>query len=265
MWAALVKRYIAIQPRLLWPEKPLDKYIGRELEFLVLRWKSVKVSWAMTQLGSESIPRQRHFFVSDEPAPFFSPCHVYLVEGGRWLLIGTRFGAVQYYDLNAITISASTLIPSIFNSCAEIWMSVDLDSAAESFAFYLGILTRRRPDNLAGSPHHPHNARWIQIWRVTAKVESNDVTGLNSELQCSFCEEYEPACFAFRLRGQLVSYSLFYSHLQVGPINNGHKIIIVDWKSSDLIGLNYPRKIISDIKASVSSVAQVSLFMPNKM
>jgi hypothetical protein len=241
---ALAKRYIAVvQPRALWPEKPLGMHSCRELELLVLRWKRIKIGWARN-----GIPRQRHFFVSDPKS--ISPC-VYLVEGGRWLLVGTKFGSIQYYDLNAVTISASTLIPSPFDGQSEIRISVDMDSDAEFLTFHIGILTRPRP----GGDDPQSKARWIQVWRVTAEVDSNDhVIGLAAELLSSFREEYEPACNSFRLQGQKVTYSFFYSYLQVGPFNSGHKIIIVDWKSRNSTSLSYTRKIIPDIQANVSSL-----------
>jgi hypothetical protein len=251
VWLALVKRYIAISPRQLWPEKPLDRHTSRDLELLVLRWKSVKAGWAANR-STTPIPRQRLFSISEQSAPYVSPC-LYLVEGGRWLLVGTRFGAVQYYDLNAVNISAITLIPSLFDGLAEIWLSADMDSVAESLVFHLGVLTRRRPNtNDPAYPHSPRYARWIQVWQITTEVGSNGcVRGLTSELKSSFCEEYEPTCFSFRLRGRYVAYSLFYSDLQVGPLNHGHRVIIVDWTTSNSTSLNYTRKSIST-KASVS-------------
>jgi len=197
---------------------------------------------------SEPIPRQRHFF-TDESAGLLSPC-IYLVEGGRWLLVGTRLGSIQYYDLNAVTISASPLIPSPIDGRSEIRISVDMDSATESLTFLIGVLTRSRSNGDLRSPQ-----RWIQVWRVTAEVDSDGhVTGLNAEIRSSFREEYEPACVSFRLRGQLVAYSLFYSYLQVGPFNNGHKIIIVDWKTRNSTSLNYNRKIITGNQADVGSL-----------
>lgn len=223
----------------------MDRHISRELELLVLQWKRIKTGWAMNRL-SEHIPRQRHFF-TDNPAAFNFRC-IYLVEGGRWLLVGTRLGSIQYYDLNAVTISASPLIPSPIDGQSEIQISVDTDSATESLTFLIGVLTRGRSNGDLRSPQ-----RWIQVWRVTPEVDpSGYVTGLNAEIQSSFREEHEPACVSFRLRGQLVAYSMFYSYLQVGPFNGGHKIIIVNWKTCNSTSLNYNRKIIVD-QANVSS------------
>lgn len=252
MWLALVKRYMVIfQPRQLWPEKPLARHTSRELEHLVLRWKSVKAGWAANRL-TEPIPGQRLFSVSEQSASYVSPC-AYLVEGGRWLLVGSDLGAVQYYDLNAVNISATALIPPPFDGRAEVWISVDMDSVAESLKFNLGILTRRRPNtNDPAYPHSPCYARWIQVWQVTTEVDSlGRVKGLTSELQSSFREEYEPICFSFRLRGQYIAYSLFYSDLQVGPMNHGHRVIVVDWTTHNSTSLNYTRKSITT-KASVS-------------
>lgn len=252
MWLALAKRYIAIsQPRQLWPEIPLDQHTSRELEHLVLRWKSVKAGWAANR-STAPIPGQRQFLISEHSAPYVSPC-LCLVEGGRWLLVGTSFGAVQYYDLNATNITATTLIPPLFDGRAEVWLSIDMDSVAESLKFQLGVLTRRRPDvDDRAYPHSPQYAWWIQVWQVTTDVDSlGCVRGLTSELKSSFREEYQPTCFSFRLRGRYVAYSLFYSDLQVGPLNHGHRVIIVDWTICTSTSLNYVRKSVST-KASVS-------------
>ena len=64
VWLALVRWYTAsIEPRPLWPEKPLAKHTARELEHLVLRWKSGKAGFAVNELDNV-IPNQRHFFLS---------------------------------------------------------------------------------------------------------------------------------------------------------------------------------------------------------
>ncbi len=200
------------------------------------------------------IPRLRHFFVSDESLTFISSClSQYLVEGGRWLLVGTRFGSIQYYDLNAVAIAASTLIPSPIDGQSETRISVDMDSTSESLTFHVGVLTSRSPGG--DGPRPPQHARWIQVWRVMTEVDSDgDAIGLTAEIRSSFCEEYEPACISFRLQGQLVAYSLFYSYSQFGPFNNGHKIIIVNWKTNNSTSLNYTRKIVADTRADVSSL-----------
>jgi len=66
-----------------------------------------------------------------------------------------------------------------------------------------------------------------------------------------------------RSMNQLVSLSGFgvnWSHThcsihtcKLGPFNNGHKIIIVDWKTRNSTSLNYNRKIITGNQADVGS------------
>jgi len=190
------------------------------------------------------------------------------VEGGCWLLVGSDLGAVQYYDLNAVNISATALIPPPFDGRAEVWISVDMDSIAESLKFNLGILTCRRPNtNDPAYPHSPCYAWWIQVWQVTMEVDSlGRVKGLTSELQSSFREEYEPICFSFRLRGQYIAYSLFYSDLQVGPMNHGHRVIVVDWTTHNSTSLNYTRKSITTncyaTRTSISSFMILPMLQP---
>jgi hypothetical protein len=225
VWLALAKRYMAIQSRPLWPEKPLNRHIGRDLEHLVIQWKSVKVGWA-TKRSKAPVNRQRHFRISEQSAPYISPC-LYLIQGSRWLLVGTRFGGVRYYDLNAVTISATTLIPPLFDCRAKISISVDMDSAVESLTFYLSILTRRSPDE-NDPDYSPRYAWWIQVWRVRTEVDSHGIVKGLYRKQCHR-EEYELTYVSFRLQGENVVYSLFYSPLQSEPLNNGHKAIVVNW------------------------------------
>jgi len=256
VWLALIKRYMAIiRPRQLWPEKPLEWYTSQELEHLVLQWKSINAGWAANK-RTVPIPGQRHFLISDKSAPYISPC-VCLVEGGRWLLVGTTFGSVQYYDLDAPNISATHLIPPPFNGRAEMRISIDTDAIAESLTFHLGVLTHRTQGG--DNPEYSHSfwyaARWIQVWRVATEIDSHgNVKGLKSELVSSFCEEHEPVCLSFRIRGQYVAYSLFYSDRYAGPFQSGPKIIIVDWTTCESTSMNYARKIIPN-KASVSGLA----------
>jgi hypothetical protein len=207
------------------------------------------MSWATNHIA---LARPQHFFISDESPALISSC-MYLIEGGRWLLVGTRFGSIQYYNLNAVAISAATLIPFPFDGQSETRISVAMASASESLTFHIGVLTSHRPGG--DDPRLPLHSRWIQVWRVTTEVNSNGHTiGLNAEILSSFCEEYEPACISFRLQGQLVAYSLFYSYSQFGPMNNRHKIIIVNWKTSNSTSLNYTRKIIADVQADVGGL-----------
>jgi len=241
-----------IHPRQLWPERPLAGYTNLELQHLVLRWKSVRPGWMANQL-TVPIRSQRHFFISEQSASNIAS--VYLVEGGRWLLVGTRVGAIQYYDLNSDNISATTLIPPLFGSSrVDVWISVDMDTTAESLTFHLAVMTHIRehhdPEYLPST-----HGRWIRVWRITSAIGLDGrIKGLIPDLKSSFPEEYTPTCLSFRLRDQQVAYCMFYPESQAGFIT-GHKIVVVEWTahSAHTTSLNYTRKVIST-KGSVSGL-----------
>jgi hypothetical protein len=75
---------------------------------------------------------------------------VHLVEGGRWLLVGTDSGSVICYNLDASAIEPSILIPTPFDEetafdeddDTEILLSVDMDLEAEYLKFNIGIIMR---------------------------------------------------------------------------------------------------------------------------
>jgi hypothetical protein len=233
----------------------LDLYTDRELEHLVLRWQKAKLCWALSQY--KNIPIQQRF-VSPEKA---HNC-VHLVEGGRWLLVGTDSGSVICYDLNSSTIEPSILIPTPFDAetafdedeDTEILLSVDMDLEAEYLKFNLGIITRRMPD-IDSDSSRPHYFRWIQVWRVTSDVDMNgEVQGLRAERLAYFPEEHRNRCDSFRLRNQHVAYAL-QTKYEYSDIRDGPCIIIVDWALCDSTSLVYPRKVIWRIVAEVSSTS----------
>jgi hypothetical protein len=184
---------------------------------------------------------------------------VHLVEGGRWLLVGTDSGSVICYDLNSSTIESSILIPTPFDAetafdedeDTEILLSVDMDLEAEYLKFNLGIITRRMPDIDSDSSRPPHYFRWIQVWRVTSDVDMNgEVEGLRAERLACFPEAHRNRCDTIRLQGQYVAYSLRTDY-EFSDIRDGPCIIIVDWTLSTLASLVYPRKVIWRMTAEV--------------
>src|SRR6266511_1531986 len=119
VWLALVKWYTAsIEPRPLWPEKPLAKHTARELEHLILCWKSGKAGFSVNELDSV-IQNQRHFFLPESS----NDC-TYLVPGGRWFLVGTRCGSVQVFDLDPPTTTTFTLVPTPFDEDADVQIRI---------------------------------------------------------------------------------------------------------------------------------------------
>ena len=200
------------------------------------------------QESSKAIP-SRHFNIDNK-----RPRCLYLMEGGRFLLVGNKSGAVQYYDLSAQVITPSALVVAPADEeVGEMKISVDVDLGAEFLSFRLGILTWCK----SSSHHHPHGASFciwrIHVWQVTSSIgESGLVNSLSSELKASFLEEHQPLCFAFRLQGPYILYSLFYPPTQGSLFNSGHRTVIVNWRSPDSTSLLYSRQIVPHANAIVS-------------
>jgi hypothetical protein len=186
---------------------------------------------------------------------------VHLVEGGRWLLVGTDSGSILYYDLNATAIEPSVLVPTPFDEDTafdedeetEILLSVEMDLEAEYLKFNLGIMTRRMPLTDPDSTQSPRYFRWIQVWQVSSDVDEHGrVKGLRAGRLACFPEEYRNRCDSFRLQGQHVVYAL-RTKFGFRDMLDGPCIVIVDWTSSNSISLVYPRRVIWRITAEVSS------------
>ena len=241
-----------VYPRPFCLEKPLDLYTDRELEYLVLRWQKVRHFWAMDQ--NKNIPIQRRFV-----SPGKARICVHLVEGGRWLLVGTNSASVLCYDLDASTIEPSILIPTPFDEQTafdkdedtEILLSVDYVEA-ECLKFNLGVMTRRMP-HTDPDPSQSRYFRWIQVWRVNPEVEKNGkVKGLRAERLTYFPEQHRNYCGSFRLQDKSIAYTL-HTKYEFSDLRDGPCIVIVDWTLCNRFSLVYPRKVIWRILAEVSS------------
>jgi len=243
-----------VYPRPFCLEKPLDFYTDRELEHLVLRWQKAKACWSLNQY--KNIPIQGRF-VSPEEA---NNC-VHLVEGGRWLLVGTNSGSVFCYDLNASAIEPVILIPTPFDEETawddveetEIRLSVDMDLDVDYLKFNLGVITRRIPESDPDSSRPPRYFRWIQVWQVDSIVDKNgEVKALRAERLACFPEQHRNRCDSFRLRGRQVAYAL-HTNYEFSDRRDGPCIIIVNWTVFNSVSLVYPRKVIWRTIAEVSS------------
>ncbi len=216
-------------------------YNACELESTILQWKSIKASWARSD---SLVANQRHFFISRKA--FYSS---HLIEGGRWLLVGTTFGSVMYFDLDAQDISGVTLVPTSFteSSRVEIRIAIDMISDCEYLTFNLAILAHlRRPPASSPEVQDPSLfVRVVQVYRVTLDVSSHaGVTGLIAQQLSSFQEEYSGRCVSFGFRGNHVAYSL--SHI------DHRNITVVDWTRCHSMSLFYERKVLPSVWADVS-------------
>ena len=244
IWLGLVQWYSStIQPRPFIPEKPLELYTDRELEYLVLRWQSGKAGYLLK-------PKRRDFSISDR-----SLQGSHLLEGGRWLIFAALDGSVKYYDLHSQSESLDpvTLLPTHFNidSVTINLLAVDLDPDAEYLTFNLASVTSLV--NVKRGTNPPQEARWIEVNRVTPYWDENgNVKGLRADRLACFREEHSCFCDSFTLRGRCVAYSL-QTFRPLPTFRDGETIVIVDWTSADPTSLIYPRRLIWRNRVKVSN------------
>ncbi|KJA27766.1 hypothetical protein HYPSUDRAFT_34909 [Hypholoma sublateritium FD-334 SS-4] len=178
VWALLVTRYLAKprhSPRLRL-ERPIDTYTSEELENLFLLWTSARIGWSYftdNEEKDEQTAFDRGFPVQTDE---YSSAH--LIQGGRWMLVATRTGAVTYYDLDAEIITGTELIPPQTKvqrfSRTRMCVDVDADSPMLSFRFASSLIG-----------HGPSAS--IQLWQVDIKLDDAQRTiGLTATHLASF-------------------------------------------------------------------------------
>lgn len=157
IWAFLGNQYLGAHrhPPRLRLERPIDMYTSNEFENLFLLWESAKIGWT-TDDGK--VACDRGFTVQTDE---FSSAH--LIQGGRWLLVATRAGAVTYYDLDAEAITGAELIPpqTTVQRLSRTRMCVDVDADSPMLSFRLA-------SSLIG--HGPSAS--IQLWQVNLKLNN---------------------------------------------------------------------------------------------
>ncbi|KAF9559232.1 hypothetical protein CPC08DRAFT_528387 [Agrocybe pediades] len=104
LWINLLWECEHSSPGILTLEKPLGLYSSKEVEHIVLVWESTRIGWR-TADGTPSRQRTIHLDQSSshdsrpQGSRFYEA--VYLVPGGRWLLVLYARGGIAYYDLDS--------------------------------------------------------------------------------------------------------------------------------------------------------------------
>ena len=121
-------------------ERPLRFYSSEELESLVVR----RTSWEVQRNTSTKllVPLMHRLPVNKSDIRALT-----LINGGRWLLIVSRFGSVSYYDLDTQEPVKRLLIPAAplksrndyFPCTAKI--AVDMDNKSELLSFNIALYT----------------------------------------------------------------------------------------------------------------------------
>ncbi|KIM36600.1 hypothetical protein M413DRAFT_285502 [Hebeloma cylindrosporum] len=242
VWLNLCRPHLsptATAPQTLHLERPIKLYTSYDLEFLFLRLKSADAGWRT----EDNSPARKREIVTTKPAKF-----MYLVEGGRWLLVASATGCITYFDLDSSTPTESVLIPDQFDlrlpdvdqgnpfAEAKVVMATDRDSDSAFLAFNLVVSF-----SLTRTPPPDPKAQCVQIWRVELAVDDQKRgIGLTAEFLASFpLESSVRGIFCQSLRGPHLALSL----LSVGR-ENCQLTFIIDWKQANGDQTNYPRRLL---------------------
>ena len=224
-------------PQTLHLERPIKLYTSRDLEFLFLRLKSAGIGWTT----SENPPIRKRDIKTTNPAK-----HMYLVEGGRWLLVASDTGCITYFDLDASTPTECILIPEQFDPLvpeqfdprAEIHvvMAIDRDNDSAFLAFNLAVSF-----SLTNTPPPDPEAQGVQIWRVELTLDDEQRgIGLTAKHLASF--PFEPSID--RILCQSISGPHLALTLLVAEHDDFQLTFIIDWKQADGDQTDYPRRLV---------------------
>jgi hypothetical protein len=239
VWLNLCRPHLSpteTAPQTLHLERPIKLYTSHDFEFLFLRLKSADIGWR-TDVNR---PARKREIETIHPAR----C-IYLVEGGRWLLVGSATGCITYFDLDASTPTGSILIPDQFDPLlpdrfdffAEInvVMATDKDNDSAFLAFNLAVSFC-----LVNNPPPDPKAQGVQIWRVELALDGQQQgIGLTAEHLASF--PLEPSV------NRIICQSIRGPHVALtvrSDQHDPHLTFIIDWNQADGDQMNYPRRLI---------------------
>ena len=240
VWLNLCRPHLSpteTAPQTLHLERPIKLYTPHDLEFLFLRLKSADIGW---KTDDNPPARKREIETTNH-----ATC-IYLVEGGRWLLVVSDTGCITYFDLDAATPTESTLIPDQFDlllpdrsnpfTQVKVVMAVDRDSDSVFLAFNLAVSFC-----LLDTPPPDPKAHSVQIWRVALALDDQQRgIGLTAERLASFpLEPSVDGIFCQSLHGPHVAVSLLSAEHQDCQLT-----FIIDWKQADGDQTNYPRRLL---------------------
>ena len=121
-------------------ERPLEFYTSQELECLIMRRTSIEIKRKTWTSLSAALIRRLPINNSDIRA-------LTLINGGRWLLVVSRFGSVSYYDLDTQEPVKRLLIPAArlenrdhYHPCTA-KIAVDMDNESAVLSFNLALYT----------------------------------------------------------------------------------------------------------------------------
>ncbi|KAG6917762.1 hypothetical protein DXG01_001167 [Tephrocybe rancida] len=215
VWTAQYKKYASRKKFRPLLEEPLEAYTSKELETLVLRRISADETWA-----SETAPpaHERAFAIKDLDTRMRMVDPLYLVQGGRWLLVTvTKTGSVLAYDLDHARPAerVKIVIPPRENPIGEFQIVVEVDETAPRLTLRLASYPSDRSTPDGGQ---------TMIWSVTLQGH-----GAGACLEAHLLKAFTPiAAKSYRFRVSLYG-KLFARTLQLHDWHNGAIVEVYNW------------------------------------
>ncbi|KAF4621378.1 hypothetical protein D9613_000035 [Agrocybe pediades] len=233
IWVDLFWECERLSPGILTLEKPLDMYSSEELERVVLTWGSMQVGWHT----SDGTPSRQRTITSE----YYS--NVYLVPGGRWLLVFQNEGGISYYDLESPTYDKQKmLVPDYIRQAASnlVFYTVDSPCRLPLRNFKVAQYVREDPDAVEGNAY-----RAIKIWNIYFTAEGQVTTGLHATcLKTILVDPRGLDCqLSLSLKDQHLAFALSPDFLGQQALMRRY-ICVVEWPLVEEDSLEYHRKLI---------------------
>ncbi|TFK35292.1 hypothetical protein BDQ12DRAFT_726235 [Crucibulum laeve] len=219
IWMNLLRQYTTsrLQPTRL--EAPLSLYSDYELEDWLLVRLGADLAW---QRGTIRCTRKRNLLATKQTT-------ARLIEGGRWLLLGSSKGTVTAYDLESnhylsdvTAVEGSALIAPLSESLDSQLihtMALDVDTGAATLTFTLALTPQMYLDYY----DPPEDIPRVRIWKFTLAGHSTDARLVPQHLM-SFSSYESGVMLSTSLYGDLFAWS-------IRPNDNGLKpyVAIYAW------------------------------------
>ncbi|KAF4620884.1 hypothetical protein D9613_000060 [Agrocybe pediades] len=233
VWLKLFWECERLYPGILALEKPQDMYSSEELERVVLTWKSMQVGWH-TSDGTPS--RQRTITVEHYK-------NIYLVPGGRWLLVFQNEGGISYYDLESPAYDKQkVLVPDYIRQAASnlVVYTVDIPCRLPLYDFKVAQYVREDPDAFEDNTY-----RAIKIWNISFTTEGQVTTGLHATCLKTILVDPKGLDWqlSLSLKDQHLAFALSPDFLGERALKRRY-ICVVEWPLVEEDSLEYPRKLI---------------------
>ncbi|KAF4621250.1 hypothetical protein D9613_000052 [Agrocybe pediades] len=238
IWIDLFEECERSTPGLIKLEKPLDLYSSEELERVVIVAKSTEMGWR----GRDDTPsRRRHI----EDIEVYQD--VYLVPGGRWLLVFHFTGEISYHDLDSADYRKKRILVAgdvRLARCNMTFFAVDVSNRTPWQNFKLAQYVAEDPFHLEGDIY-----RAVRIWDIAFVIEGQTVTGLRATRLKTILVDPDvvDSHISLSLRDEHLLYAVSPED-ERGFEARVQYICVVEWMLIEDGSLDYPRKLIKTDK-----------------